>query len=105
MTDSLPPIYYINLANRPERRDFMERQFARLGLVAQRIEAATVADVPADAISWGGHPHNPWPMMPGELPVNYSHRKFWQALVASGALSAVILEDDAVMDDTLPAIL
>ena len=38
-------IYYINLARRTDRRDFMEAQFQKLGLAATRIEAVTPADI------------------------------------------------------------
>ncbi|WP_425430654.1 glycosyltransferase family 25 protein [Devosia naphthalenivorans] len=33
------PIYYINLASRPDRREYMDGQLAKLGLRGQRIEA------------------------------------------------------------------
>ena len=37
------PLYYVNLASRPDRREFMDAQFARVGLAATRIEAVTPA--------------------------------------------------------------
>ena len=105
MTSSQPPIFYINLDTRPDRRAFMEGQFARLGLTAQRIEAATPADVPPEVIEHGTGRSNPWPMTSGELAVSYSHRRFWEALIASGQPSALVLEDDTVLHPTLPALL
>jgi hypothetical protein len=37
--------YYINLANRPERRASMVARLAALGIESERVEALTPADV------------------------------------------------------------
>ena len=41
-------IFVINLARRPERMAFMERQFASLGLSFERVEAIDGESMPDD---------------------------------------------------------
>lgn len=42
------PVFYINLDSRPDRRQFMEEQFARLSVQVERVSARTIADVPTE---------------------------------------------------------
>jgi GR25 family glycosyltransferase involved in LPS biosynthesis len=88
------PVYYINLASRPDRRAFMERQFAELGIVAERIEAVRMDEVPRDLLEWHRTTHSLWRMAEGDLACGFSHQRCWEQLLDSGAPAALILEDD-----------
>jgi GR25 family glycosyltransferase involved in LPS biosynthesis len=99
------PIYYINLASRPDRREFMEEQFARLGLSAERIEAVTPSDLTAEQVSIYCDPLRSRSMTKAQYACNQSHARAWGRLIASGAEAAVIFEDDAVLSPSLPEFL
>jgi len=93
------PVFYINLASRPDRRAFMEGQFQRLGIRAERFDAVTPQT---------SDPH--WVALardnlgPGELACTLSHRAIWALMAARGLDAALVLEDDMVLAATLPAL-
>jgi len=95
------PILYINMASRPDRRAFMERQLATLGLAAQRIEAVTPADLTAAQVQRCAR----LGLSPGVPCCSLSHLRALEALVAMGAQAALTLEDDAVLSSRLPEFL
>jgi glycosyl transferase family 25 len=99
------PIYYINLASRPDRCAFMEEQFARLGLSAERIEAVTPADLTDQQVSTYCNPLRSRSMTQAQYCCNLSHAKAWDRIASSGADRAVIFEDDAVLSPSLPSFL
>jgi glycosyl transferase family 25 len=87
-------VFYINLQTRPDRRTFMERQAASLGIAIQRVEAVTPADIPADEIAAAaGY------LAAGELACSYSHRAIWRLIVEQELPAALILEDDCALAD------
>jgi len=98
-------IYYINLDARPDRRQFMEEQFARLGLDAERIVARTPAEITEAQRDAYCNPARRWSMTEGQYACNLSHIKAWQTLLASGGHRALILEDDAHLSQSLPRFL
>jgi glycosyl transferase family 25 len=92
-------IFYINLARSTERRANMERQFTALGLLAERIEAVTPADIPPEMIRRYCEPKPlslQW-VQPTELACTLSHRKAWASIIERGLEWGVVLEDDAVL--------
>jgi glycosyl transferase, family 25 len=91
-------IYYINLDERPDRREFMETQFARLGLSATRIEAVTPNDLSAGQLAVS-------PLFPRALSCRLSNLAAARAVVDSGAPYGLILEDDVALSRQLPAFL
>lgn len=99
------PIYYINLASRTDRRDFMEEQFARLGLTATRIEAVTPADIPAEDLARYCDSTKPFYRRPNQLACSLSHEKVWRTMLEAGQARAVVLEDDGLLSASLPAFL
>lgn len=90
------PIFYINLASRPDRRDHIERQLTELKLTGTRVEAVTAAEC-ADVTGS--------PLSPGELGCSRSHQKIWRMLREQDIAAAVILEDDVLLSRHLPAVL
>lgn len=105
MSRSQLPILYINLASRPDRRAFMEGQFAALGIHADRVEAKTPADVPA-AVDEAARLLEGGPRLrPGEIACTLSHFAAWQQAIESGAHACLVLEDDAELSHHLPEFL
>ena len=99
------PVFYINVASRLDRRQFMEDQFARLGLAAERIEAVTPAEITeADRRAYCDPGRTSW-MTDGEFACNLSHLGVWRLLLERGLAHALILEDDAVLSASLPRFL
>jgi glycosyl transferase family 25 len=108
MTDfsaSQIPAYYINLSTRADRRQFMQEQFARLDIVAERIDAVTVDDVGEARMALHSDPRNPWAMTRVEVACVMSHEKAWGHMLDAGQEFALVLEDDAVLGDGLRAFL
>lgn len=99
------PIYFINLASRPERREFMERQFSSLGLQAKRVEGRTPADVDAAALQAYCNPAKMRWIMPPELACNLSHLAAWKMFLSDGAETAAFFEDDILISRSMPAFL
>lgn len=99
------PVYYINLASRPDRRQFMEEQFERLGIVAERVDAVTPAEVGEARMAPHGDPHNPWAMARVEVACVMSHERAWRRIVDTGDAHALFLEDDVVMTEGLKSFL
>lgn len=91
------PIFYINLESRPDRRAFMERQFVELGVVAERVRATTLDEVPPEIVTGIGRPGQIWRVNNGDLACGLSHQQVWRMMLARGLEEALILEDDAVL--------
>ena len=96
------PIYYINLDTRPDRRDFMERQFRELGLSATRLTATSPATLSL-APSSVKHPDMAVrePMTATELACLESHSRAWRAVAEGDAPFALIFEDDLLLSRQL----
>jgi glycosyl transferase, family 25 len=88
-------LLYLNLARRTDRRRFMERQFAALGLAAERVEAFTPETVPVASLARWTDPVYPRHVSPPELACTFSHRRAWRLIVERTLAGACILEDDA----------
>ncbi|WEK03209.1 MAG: glycosyltransferase family 25 protein [Candidatus Devosia phytovorans] len=99
------PIFYINLASRPDRREFMDGQLQALGLSGTRIEAVTAADIGEEDAQAFCNLENELFLRLNELACTYSHERAWSALIASGEPAGLIFEDDAELASSLPAFL
>lgn len=99
------PIYYINLASRPDRRAFMERQLLALNLEGRRIEALTAEDITQDDADRYCNPERPSFLRKKVLACTLSHEQAWKAMLADGHAAALFLEDDAVLSPLLPSFL
>lgn len=90
------PIFYINLSSRPDRREHVESQLGALGLTGTRIAAVTAAecgDIAGARLS------------PAELGCSRSHQKVWRLMLEQNISAALILEDDVLLSQQLPAVL
>jgi glycosyl transferase family 25 len=88
-------IYLINLARRPDRLATMQAQADRLGLTLTRIDAVDAKLQNPDPTGWFPHSGPLGVISTGDKAVTVSHRKCWEAFVASGDSHAAFLEDDA----------
>jgi glycosyl transferase, family 25 len=98
-------IYYINLAQRTDRRRFMESQFEKLGLLATRIEAVAPQDLTAADVQRYCNPERSAWLVPTQLCCGLSHQRVAATLLEQGARHALVLEDDAVLSGRLPSFL
>jgi glycosyl transferase family 25 len=105
--------YCINLDRRPERLAHMTAEFAKAGIVFERISAVDGQD-PAVAAAAASLPvsHIGVPITAGVHGCFESHREFWRRLVVSGDTWGMVFEDDVLLapniamylqDDWLPA--
>lgn len=99
------PVYYINLASRPDRREFMERQFQQLSIAAERIEAVRIDEVDDSLIAFHRTARSLWHLAAGDLACGLSHQRCWARLLASDAPAALVLEDDVVMSSSISDLL
>lgn len=99
------PIFYINLASRRDRRDFMEAQLQSLGLKGTRIEAVTPADISPEDADRYCNGEKPTYLRKNELACTMSHERCWQTMLDMGAEHALVFEDDVKMSARLPAFL
>jgi len=103
--DPFVDIYLINLASRPDRRAFMEAQFNRLGLTAKYIRATSPADLSAEQLQRYCNPARGEWLEPGALCCSLSHLETMRHIVNASAEYALVLEDDVVLSERLPAVL
>ena len=97
------PVWLVNLPRSTERRATMERRLAAIGLpftlfpaVDGRAEAARLArDLDAAAF----RRNTGREVLPGDLGCYHSHLEVWRAFLATGAETALVLEDDVVFHD------
>lgn len=97
-------IFVINLARRPERMAFMERQFASLGLSFERVEAIDGESMPDDERDKAVNGFRWWcsqgyKARTGEIGCALSHRKALAKIVDEGLPCSCIMEDDVTIGD------
>lgn len=103
-------MFVINLARRPERMAFMERQFASLGLAVERIEAVDgemlSPEEKCKAVSgfrwWCAQGYR---ARAGEVGCALSHRKVLEKIIKDDLPCACIMEDDVTLGDGFRAAL
>jgi glycosyl transferase family 25 len=89
-------VLVINLDRAPERLQHMEREFARIGVAFTRLAATDgqAGDFDSHVNALEGRR-----LSRGETACFISHRRCWQALVASGESHGVVLEDDVFLGE------
>jgi glycosyl transferase family 25 len=97
-------LYLINLGRRPDRLAAMTAQAAPLGLALDRIDAVDAATAePVDGWFAAGGPLGLIPR--GDKCCLLSHRRAWEAFMATGQPHAVFLEDDVRLSASAGALL
>jgi glycosyl transferase family 25 len=96
------PVYVINLARSPERKAWMESEFARVGVEGTFVSAVDGRRFGANCERRGG----PRPKLAkAEVALTLSHRKVWRIFLASGQAHAAVFEDDVHLGRDFKAIL
>lgn len=92
-------IFYINLDRVPERRTFMEAQYAKVGLSGANRFSAIDARKPGalDQNRYVAGTGSRWGLRKSEIACFESHRAVWQRVWDQGLQAAAIFEDDAEM--------
>lgn len=85
-------VFFINLDSRPDRRAFMEQQFAELGIDAERIRASIPQTPDVSAVG---------NMSPAAAACLDSHRRALTMIVERKLPAALVLEDDARLSSGL----
>jgi glycosyl transferase family 25 len=101
------PVFYINLAGRSDRRAHIEGQLARLGLEAVRVDAVPAAGPVPAIVAPHVDPRAGFFLAPPVAACTMSHLLCWTQFLslADAPEWALVLEDDAVLSDSLPAFL
>lgn len=94
------PIFYINMEDAADRRDWFEAQASRLGLGVSRVAAVAGRDLPGETLDrLKASIHSGTPLGPIEIGCFLSHRRAWEQVLASGVEWAFVAEDDLHMAD------
>jgi glycosyl transferase family 25 len=100
-------LYLVNLDRRPDRLATMTQEARKAGVCLERI-AAVDAGMPASAAAaerWFAQKGPLGPLPLGDRCCTLSHRLAWEALAASGAPHAAVLEDDVRLAPAAAALL
>lgn len=96
-------IEIISLAGDHARKRFQKAQMLRLGLKASFLDATTPDDLPKEMMekltsAWAR------PLRQTEVALTHSHRTAWKRVLSANR-PTLILEDDAVLCESLPTVL
>jgi len=105
-----PPIYVINLPEHRDRRQAMEERLRSVGMTGEFIPAVRGSNIPPEQL---GHFYceercrreHGIILGPGAIGSSLSHIEANNRLLATPHPSAIILEDDVVLCEDLPAVL
>jgi glycosyl transferase family 25 len=99
-------LYLINLDRRPDRLAAMTAGAAALGLALTRIAAVDARGTDPAALDRWFAPSGPLGEIPrGDKACFLSHRRAWEAFLATDDAHAVVLEDDVRLSPAAPALL
>ncbi|MEM1004194.1 MAG: glycosyltransferase family 25 protein [Pseudomonadota bacterium] len=92
-------VFYINLDRVPERRTFMEAEFARTGLAGVTRFSAVDARAEGSLTDKGYCPGvgSRWGLTHSEIACFESHKAIWKTVIAQNLHAAAIFEDDVEM--------
>lgn len=91
----MTPAFFINLDRDTDRRRSIETQLSSAQLDAERIQAVAGRNLPEWAQPYFPH----CSLTPGEVGCYASHMLAWRTIVARNLPFALVLEDDALIDD------
>lgn len=103
-TDSRIPVFFINMDDAADRRDWFEAQASRLGLEVTRVAAVAGRNLPGERLArLKASIQSGTPLGPSEIGCFLSHRRVWEQVLASGAEWAFVAEDDLHLADSAAA--
>jgi glycosyl transferase family 25 len=98
-------VFCINLDHRTDRWQYMEAQFAALGMTVERIRATTPGEISAADLAPLAIEDVRKGLMPTEIATSISHHRAWRRMLEEGDPFVLILEDDAELSPRLPGFL
>lgn len=98
-------VFCINLDHRTDRWQYMEAQFAALGMMVERIRATTPGEISAADLAPLAIEDVRKGLMPTEIATSISHHRAWRRMLEEGDPFVLILEDDAELSPRLPGFL
>jgi glycosyl transferase family 25 len=108
-TVALPPIWVVNLERSPERRQFMQQQFASLDLSYRIINATDGKKLSREELQKYSKPHalkmKRRELSEGEIGCALTHAKIYQQMLDENLEEVLILEDDIVLTQDLLEVL
>jgi len=110
MASAMPPIFVISLAREKVRRETMQKGLAGREHDFEFFEATDGLKL-AEAVYGHRMQAEWWYIMrgrefsPGEIGCFLSHYALWRHLVDTGTRYAIVLEDDARLEDGFPAVI
>lgn len=104
------PIFVINLKTSPDRRKACADQLARVGLTPTFVDAVdgrrmSDAQIAAVVDEKGRLKRAPKPLSKAEVGCYLSHWSVLERIVGAGLPQALVMEDDLLAGETLPAVL
>lgn len=103
------PIFVVNMQQHADRREAAAAQLARVGLTPTFFTAVNGREMPPSDVALqdveGRLRRATKPLMPGEMGCYLSHWRIFEKMVAENIPQALILEDDLIIADELPAVL
>lgn len=98
--DSQIPVFFINMEDASDRRQWFEAQADRLGLEVTRVNAVVGRELPTETLErLKDSIQSGTPLGPSEIGCFLSHRRAWEQVLASGAEWAFVAEDDLHLAD------
>jgi glycosyl transferase family 25 len=98
--DSQIPVFFINMEDAVDRRDWFAAQASRLGLEVTRVDAVVGRELPGETLDrLKASIQSGTPLGPSEIGCFLSHRRAWEQVLASGAEWAFVAEDDLHLAD------
>ncbi len=98
-------IYYINLDKSIKRKEFMQEQFKNLNIKADRVPAVYGKELDNNFLKQSKKKHNILAHFPcpndGEIGICETHFKLWDIISKQEEDFAIVLEDDAKINDDL----
>ena len=110
MLNGMPPIFVVSLVRETDRRARMQKELKARQLDFDFFDAVDGAEL-AESCYRHRMQEQWWRIMrgrrlsPGEIGCFLSHYALWQHLVDTGTPCAIVLEDDAVLEDGFPVII
>ncbi len=97
--------FVINLDRVPERWTFVQRNFAAIGIEAERFSAVDARHLDRyEGIRYVPHQGDRWEIPDSLIGCFESHRRLWQRVVDDDLPMAAIFEDDVVLTREMPAV-
>lgn len=104
------PVFVINMDDNPQRMADAASELDRLNIPFTRFSAVNGRKIPVDDLA---HIYDPQanaqrarhPLIAPEIGCYLSHIRLWEQIAAGDAAGAILLEDDFIASDDLPAVL